>query len=261
MTLKRKTRLEEMTWPEVSDSVSWSKGIILIPVGSCEQHGPYLPLYSDTIGLMGTVITAAEEAEVVVAPPIPWGNSLQHMKYPGTITLSLSTLSALLFDISESLIAHGFKRLVFINGHGGNQPAIEQVAEELCYREAASVFVVKYWELDGIQPPVGSPVIDGHAGSKETSVLLFLDPENVDVDRFSKPSEYSISIPNPYFSIGPSVGGPEKAIVLYRRTDRCSKDGNFGDPTLASKELGQKIVAEGAKMLANFLKALKNDLL
>jgi creatinine amidohydrolase len=156
-----------------------SKDLIIIPMASLEQHGPHLPLYTDTITAWEMTVRVAEMIGVLHTPAIWTGYSPQHMHEPGrgrgTITLRSSTLLALLYDVGRSLIHHGFNRLIFMNGHGSNVKVVDPVLRRLRYETGALVgFVKPYMErytgiLAGLMenPPEETP--GWHASELETS--------------------------------------------------------------------------------------------
>lgn len=113
--------LGELTWPDVKEFLA-VHDVAVVPVGSCEQHGLHLPMDTDAYDAFWLSLKAAEKAQcALVAPPIYYGVSSHHMDFPGTITLSPCTLE----QLASSLIKHGFKKILFENGHGGNTPALE----------------------------------------------------------------------------------------------------------------------------------------
>ena len=145
------------------------KDLILVPVASLEQHGPHLPLYTDTITAVEISRRVAEHIAVLHTPPIWMGYSPQHMHEPGrgrgTITMRSSTLLAVMHDTARSLIHHGFNRIVFINGHGSNIKVVDPVLRQLRYETGALIgFVKPYMErytgiLEGLMenPPEETP--------------------------------------------------------------------------------------------------------
>jgi len=123
------------------------KDIIIVPMASLEQHGPHLPLYTDTVTAVEMSRRVSEMIGVLHTPPVWIGYSPQHMHEPGrgrgTITLRSSTLLALLHDVGRSLIHHGFNRIVFMNGHGSNVKVVDPVLRKLRYDTGALISFVK----------------------------------------------------------------------------------------------------------------------
>lgn len=169
------------------------KDLILIPMASLEQHGPHLPLYTDTVTAVEISQRVAEMIAVLHTPPIWMGYSPQHMHEPGqgrgTITVRSSTLLAVMYDVARSLIHHGFNRLIFINGHGSNVKVVDPVLRRLRYETGALIgFVKPYMErytgiLAGLMenPPEETP--GWHASELETSQDLAWNQELVRMER------------------------------------------------------------------------------
>src|SRR5699024_8282891 len=122
---------EEMTSPEIG-ALDRETTVVILPIGSVEQHGNHMPVGTDTI-LSHTVSLAAagQAGDAVVLPPPWYGFSAHHMRFPGSVALRIETLLALAGDIVDSVIAHGFKRILVVNGHGGNAGAIDVLASTL----------------------------------------------------------------------------------------------------------------------------------
>jgi creatinine amidohydrolase len=170
-----------------------TKDTVLIPMASMEQHGPHLPLYTDTITAVEVSSRVAEHIGVLHTPPIWMGYSPQHMHEPGqgrgTITLRSSTLLNVMYDVARSLIHHGFNRLIFINGHGSNIKVVDPILRKLRYETGALIsFVKPYMEnyvglMEGLleNPPEETP--GWHASELETSQDLAHNPDIVRMDR------------------------------------------------------------------------------
>lgn len=166
---------------------------ILIPKASLEQHGPHLPLYCDTITATEVASRAGEEAGILYTPTLWLGYSPQHMRDPGwgagTITLRADTYLNVLYDIGRSLIHHGFKRLVFVNGHGSNVKVVDPVLRRLRYETGALIAYYKpYAEryIGMLKDVLEGPVEETpgwHAGELETSQVLAHNPSLVRLDR------------------------------------------------------------------------------
>ncbi|MDX1416192.1 MAG: creatininase family protein [Candidatus Promineifilaceae bacterium] len=169
------------------------KDLVIVPMASLEQHGPHLPLYTDTITCVEMSKRVAEMIAVLHTPPVWLGYSPQHMHKPGmgrgTITLRSSTLLNVLYDVGRSLIHHGFNRIIFMNGHGSNVKVVDPVLRRLRYETGALIgFVKPYMEryvgiLQGLMenPPEETP--GWHSSELETSQDLAWNEEYVRMDR------------------------------------------------------------------------------
>jgi creatinine amidohydrolase len=170
-----------------------TKDTILIPMASTEQHGPHLPLLTDTITAVEISERVSEAIGVLHTPPIWAGYSPQHMygvgQGRGTVTLRASTLLAVMNDVARSMIHHGFNRIIFINGHGSNVKVVDPVLRKLRYETGALIsFVKPYMErytgiLEGIleNPPEETP--GWHSSELETSQDLAWNPNLVRMER------------------------------------------------------------------------------
>ncbi|MBU0847720.1 creatininase family protein, partial [Patescibacteria group bacterium] len=128
--MKIETLSYKLTWPEVEDYLK-TNDVILFPTGSTEQHGKHIAEDNDAFTAYEIAKRVAERTGVLVAPTMPFGNSIHHMKFPGTMTLTFDTLVDVYKEVCESLISHGFKKIVIMNGHGGNTNAIAQALREI----------------------------------------------------------------------------------------------------------------------------------
>jgi creatinine amidohydrolase len=170
-----------------------TKDTVLVPMASTEQHGPHLPLFTDTITAIEVSERVSEAIGVLHTPPLWAGYSPQHMYGPGqgrgTITLRAQTLLDLIHDVGRSLIHHGFNRIIFINGHGSNIKVVDPVLRKLRYETGALIsFVKPYMErytgiLDGLMenPPEETP--GWHSSELETSQDLAWNPDFVRMER------------------------------------------------------------------------------
>lgn len=218
-------RLPESTWTEVPD-----RSILVVPLGSCEQHGPHLPLDTDTRIADALVASLVERVGVdqrlVVGPTIGIGASGEHASFPGTLSIGTVALEALLVELVRSALPppgsdrpRPFHGVVLVNGHGGNVEAIRR-ATELLTDERRAVLVWHPRVPDG----------DSHAGRTETSLLLHLDPDCVRMDR---------AVPGAtarWREIGHRVLAEGLAAV--------TSNGILGDPTTATAEEGSTIFEE-----------------
>jgi creatinine amidohydrolase len=177
--------LQEMTWPEINNL---SRDIpVVVPVAALEQHGQHMPVFTDSL-LVGEVVRrvgAAMSDRVLIAPLMWLGNSHHHMDFQGTLSASPRVYLDLLNDLAENLITHGFRRIVFINGHGGNitpgKQAIFELRQRHRDRHDLLLLFASYW--DNAKPNDGRPDLVqsqmGHACEWETSMMLRLAPHLV----------------------------------------------------------------------------------
>lgn len=165
--------------------------LALLPVGATEQHGPHLPVGTDFV----TVEYVAREAaarvggkiSLVVTPTLPFGSSHHHLPFGGTMSLGTETYYRMLFDLVESLVTSGFRRIFILNGHGGNNELIQLVARDIALKHPVRVGAASYWniamsELLRVNTDAFASV-PGHSGIYETSQMLALHPELVQEPR------------------------------------------------------------------------------
>jgi len=259
MVLDRKVQIERMTWPEIVEAIAESKGVALIPVGAVEEHGPHLPIGTDSIETYEIGLRAAKEAKVVIAPLIWFGNSRSFMDFPGTISVNPETLKLYTRDVLLSLIQHGFTRPVILDGHGGNYGILDVLIEDIMLEHGVKTFHVRSWELATLPKPKEIPAYDGHGGSSGTSVMMYLCPSDVNEDRFidSKPdielTQFGSVFPEPS---GLYSKGPAKYPL---KMGEMVSAGHHGDPHFGSPERGEALVDVKVKALIEFITALKND--
>lgn len=184
--------LAELTYVDIRAYLE-EKDLVIVPMASTEQHGPHLPLYTDTITAIEISERVSQMAGVLHTPPIWTGYSPQHMHEPGqgrgTITLRSTTLLNLMYDVARSLIHHGFNRIIFINGHGSNIKVVDPVLRKLRYETGALIsFVKPYMEnyvglMEGLleNPPEETP--GWHASELETSQDMAWREDLVRMDR------------------------------------------------------------------------------
>lgn len=246
--------LGELTWLDVEEFLKKHETAV-VPVGSCEQHGPHLPLDTDAYDAFWLSLKAAEKAQcALIAPPIYYGVSLHHMDFPGTLTLNPQTLEQIAYEIGICLTKHGFSKILFENGHGGNTPALEAAAQRIKAETDAFVAVDTVSLIpDFIEKFIETPY-DAHAGEFETSTTLANRESFVVKERVAKPR---LTLPkSKYTKIGLKEGGPKVSWTF--RTREVSNTGVIGDPTKASKEKGEKAWKLAIERLADFLMELDN---
>lgn len=225
-------------------------GIVVQPIGSIEQHGPHLPLDTDTNAVTEVAIRAAQQVEgppALVLPTIAWGLSSYWMPFAGTITLRPETILALFEDITASVAQHGFSRMAIVNGHGGNAGII-QVAATMAAEHGVRAESFSYWnliaaEMRELSQTDGGGI--GHAGEVETSIELYLQPELV-AHELATPeicSDLNALMAEPF--AGAASGPPDPT--------RESPHGVYGSAPDGNRELGEKVIDVAAARLAEYL--------
>lgn len=227
---KESMKLSNATWTEVEVYLK-SKNTLIIPIGSTEQHGP--------TGLIGTdYVTAQRISEAVgaklgvyVAPPICYGMALHHMAFPGSAALKPSTLLQMVLEIIESFKKHGFKKIVFVNGHGGNIPTVTAAFSEVKSGSDNSILeLINWWRLQEVQAYETEHFGDQngfHATVGEVAVTMHLEPEAFDK---IPNTQFKIERPKHHWPMGPEE---------FRKT---FFDGRMeSNPGLATKHHGEKI--------------------
>ncbi|HYZ33303.1 MAG TPA: creatininase family protein [Crenalkalicoccus sp.] len=228
-------RWERMTAPELKALAAREGALAVLPVGSLEQHGPHLPVWTDSycaheIALRGAA--AAGDLPVVVLPPMWMGLSEHHLPFGGTITLDHATYQAVLRCVVRSLRAEGFARLLIVNGHGGNVDPLAVAVRELAAEFGIPIVSITWpaaapAEIRAIlttQPGVQ------HACEGETSLWLALDPAQVRQDRIAE----AVSNPPPESRPG--------FIRFWSFAERAPRTGVRGDPRAATAEKGERIL-------------------
>ena len=208
--------LGRTTWPEVD-----GRPLLLVPVGSVEQHGPALPLTTDTIIAEAVTREAAARLgavgrPVLVAPAVAYGASGEHEAFPGTVSVGHDALRSVLVELCRSA-SRWASDVVFVNGHGGNAPTVASAVDLLRTEGCAASWAA-----------CAAPGSDAHAGLTETSLLLHLAPETVRVDLLE-----------------PGDTRPVTALMPALRSQgvrAVSANGVLGDPTGASAEEGRRVL-------------------
>jgi len=247
-------RLADMPWPLVREVIA-SGATGVVPMGSVEEHGPHVPM-GDYIETDEIAARAAEITGDVVVPILPFGYSEYFRCFPGTITLRDSTLGAVLTDILDCLLTHKFRRVVIFNGHKGNSSVVELVTRR--FRRKYGIVIPSISPSAVTQTPeviarvYGGPVELGHGGEPGGSVMMYLRPGRVLMERagawgrklvWGCPSEGLGTI---------RVGGLNVSVPLDME-DIAPSTGSLSDPTCATPERGQQLVGYSVEACVKFL--------
>ena len=231
-----------LTWTDIQQMPDKSNVVVLQPLGAIEQHGPHLPLIVDAAIATAVLGKALAQLEATVPayalPPLYYGKSNEHWHFPGTITLSAQTLIALLTEVAESVYRAGFRKFVLVNAHGGQPQVLEIVARDLHQKYPDfQVFPLFVWNVPNVAVDLLTPKeaqLGIHAGDAETSLMLSILPDTVKMD--AAVPEYPRGLPDSLLSM-------EGKLPFAWVTKDLSGSGILGDPTVATPEKGDRILA------------------
>ncbi len=238
-------RLAEMTWPEVAAAVAAGATTVILPLGATEQHGPHLPLGTDTLRAAALADRLAERLDgVLVAPALPLGCSDEHAGFAGLLGLDAETLAAVIVNAAQRMAAWGVRRLVLLSAHGGNGTALALAVTRLdrevpglavCVTGASYRLgdaIVGLAQADGLAPEA----VGLHAGEGETSEVLALRPDLVRQERAA-----------------PGYTGDMRAVLPHLRQTGLrpvTPNGVLGNPTGAAAERGVRYLDAVADQIA-----------
>lgn len=258
--------LQEMSWMDVQEYLKTSD-MVIIPIGSTEQHGPHMPLGTDTYEAVGMAEIISQQTNVLVAPVLWSGYSLYHSGFPGTLSLKPETLEAVLFETAEMLMKYGFRRIMFFNYHGGNNVVQDKVIHRINHTTESVAVAIGHGGT--IQVLEAGEFFDWHAGLGETSIMLYLKPELVRMDLIQKP-EITFSqemqelyalrekYPELLQLLGAYAGVPEETGKAGSSSELSSNGiWSFSDVQSANAELGRKKVDAMVKNAVHFIQGWK----
>ena len=227
--------LREMAWP---DAENVETELAVLPVGSTEQHGPHAPLGTDVCTAETVADAGAEsyDGDVIVAPAIPVGVAEEHREFAGTLWVSEDTFRDYVRETIESLSHHGWRRVVVVNGHGGNVDALREVCARITRHGDADAWAFTWFDA------VDAPDM-GHGGPVETSLLQHSHPELVHEDRLAEAAADGAD----------SWGEWEGGVNLAYDTGEFSENGTVGDPRGGSADRGEQLLEEASDALVALL--------
>jgi len=259
--------LQEMTWTDVRDYLK-TNDMVIIPLGSTEQHGPHLPLGVDYYVALDTAKLISAKTGVVVAPVVMAGYSFYHSGFSGTLSLKPETLEEVLYETVEMLVKYGFRRIMFFNYHGGNNVVQEKAIYRINQTTEATAMAIGY----------GGPIqkseedaesFDWHAGVEETSLILYLEPQLARMERAEKPvihftpqmeelRELAKKDPE-LMNVWNSLFGVPAETKKGGASREISSNGiwSLKDPKMAKPEIGEKAVKEMVERAVKFIEAWK----
>jgi creatinine amidohydrolase len=236
----------EMTNPEVETFLK-KHHTIIVPTGATEQHGPHAPLLTDVLIPQEIARRAAPRIGALVAPPINYALSYPHVGFTGLVHIRIPTFMAMIEDLCVAFANSGFKRIIFLNGHYDNTYAIAYACANAADKLARDVkaFPINYW--DGLTPDEVtefSTLKTGlHANLAETSAVLAINPDLVDMDRAN--AEFP---PFPDFTV--SNTGPVHTAFFFTAPGSvywATKSGTWGDARKSTPEIGERYIEAGVR--------------
>ena len=241
----RKLRADELRERARQDA------IVVLPVASIEQHGPHLPVEVDS--MLGEEVAARTAAKVaakgehILVLPVLWtGLSEHHMSFGGTITLDNAAFGAVVEGVVRSILRHGFRRIVLLNAHGGNENALRHITDDLTPKLGVPIVQFTYWYAAAV--PIAKILETqgglSHACEAETSMMMAVRPELVATDRIP------LAKANTTPSVDDIVGG---GVYRWRSVGSRSSSGVIGNPEAASAEKGERLFDAISTALANKL--------
>ena len=255
MPQHRPYEYDKLAWPELREAAGEGR-VIMLPVGTTEQHGPHLPLDVDTYLCYRVCVGAAELAPdaVLLMPPLPYGFNWHHIDFPGTIGIAWDTYVRFLLDIIRSVAHHGFRKVLIVNGHGSNRMLVEIAARQATMDNPVICAAFSYFELapEALgavrQSPKGWVA---HADEIETSLYLYLRPEGV---RRELAAAENRMLPSDFWwqdlEHGAKVG-------MMEWWSTFSDTGVLGDPTLATAEKGRVLFEAVTRELAALVREFR----
>lgn len=236
--------------------------VVVLPLAAIEQHGPHLAVSTDT----DLVSRVAQETEallpddVLLCPTLPFGSSHHHLAFGGTLSISITTYTQVVIELVDSLLQNGFRKIVLLNGHGGNITPVKQALAVLGNKYdstiSPNIALVTYWETAGAvfagAAPMESPALS-HACEYETSMMLHLFPEKVWMN-LAERSQRPVS--NGFIPFEDDE--PYKGVTIFKQTGFISSNGSSGEPQLATAEKGKHLFESAVKSVTNFIESFKN---
>lgn len=213
--------------------------IVVLPIASLEQHGPHLPVEVDS--MLGEEVAArtaakvAEKGQPILVLPVLWtGLSEHHMSFGGTVTLDNAAFAAVVEGVVKSVLRHGFKRIVLLNAHGGNENALRTITDDLTPKYAAAIVQFTYWYAAAV--PIAKILETqgglSHACEAETSMMMAVRPDLVATDRIP------LAKANTTPAVDDVVGG---GVYRWRSIGSRSSSGVMGNPEAATAEKGERL--------------------
>ncbi len=236
-------RLSDLSWPEINDYLAKDNRVIL-PLGAVEEHGPHLGVGTDFYEAEAIAEAACEATGIVLAPTMNYGMSQSQMGFPGTMSLRPATLQAVIEDLLRALYRHGFRRVLVVNGHGGNTASISSCIETIAHEfPDLSVKYFAWWtdvETSRLIVERMGPQQGSHAADGETAFMMAIRPQAVKMDRLTgrdapvkstrdvtNVNTFSEKYPDGIMGLHPGHATREAGEALFKKSvEICSRELN-----------------------------------
>jgi len=238
---------ECLTSPDIKEAVD-NKLIAILPVGSIEIHGPHMPTGTDSLTVCEVVKMAAEKEPAVVLPTLYYAYVPENRHFPGTISLSARTILIMIEEICDEVSRNGFKKILIVNGHGGNSSLLRVFLREILHKKRDYVVyaLIEPWlAIEEVAKKACESKVAGHACERETSMGLYLFQNLIKMENVKQ--EAAIGSTG-LTGIETPVDWQAYAIQLY-----------LGDPRLATMEKGKILVEKLVDFVADAIKRIKQD--
>ncbi len=237
---------EELTYYDIRD-LNKDRTVVILPVGSIEVHGPHLPLGTDALSIHKVCVSVAERTNSLVLPPLFYAYVPENRNFPGTITLSGETFLKVLEEICDEVYRNGFKKILIVNGHGGNiRPLRLFMREMMAKMKRYELYIYLYtWAvIEDVIKEIEETTVHEHACEIETSYMLYLFPKLCRMDRVKREAKL----------------GKRKIVEnVEAMTDWISYavEGYVGDPTKATPEKGKILFDKWVERLSEIVEEIK----
>ena len=234
--------LEESTWQEAKEAFARTR-LAIIPIGAIECHGPHNPMGIECFIVEEIARRLNERVDAVITPVIPVSYSRAWNEFPGTLWVKPDTLKAYLEEVCNCLVDNGIMRIFLINGHGPNVPAVEEIGQDLMPK-GVRIAQIDLWRFIGsVSEDLGESKLPlGHSGELATSVMMAVREDLI------KKSKMRIESQNE------TLSNVFPTIIQYYPSSSATPSAFVGDPTKATKEKGEKILARCIDRLEEFLR-------
>ena len=246
-------KLETSSWAQVQEYFE-RQDMVVVPVGSTENHGSQLGLGTDFL-IPGKLIELLQSrSDVLCAPVMPFGMADHHTPFPGTLTIGQDGLHLVLSRITEQLYGYGARKFVFLNGHGGNTPVLTRIAVEMSKKQAYCA-VFDWWVIAG---KIREQWRGGHGAGQETAAMMYACPEGVHMD-YAREFHPKDLTPELTFAGGSNVLCDGIPVPVPRTTEQFSEAGWYGpdDIKTATPQWGEEMLTATADFLADFIEKFK----